>query len=208
MTATLEIPVYRDHTTAPVTITNRERLWVPWVAGTWPLLDELHTKFGTGFNENDDWVGFKEGDPRRVIEAVNSDSLFIAVHEGKVGILTEVELDIAPGDVREVRINGTRDLPEKDFLKAIDVWKNRLETVGAQTAFPHSQVFLASHAATYDARLCLCAFTPLSGQEDMSFSSPYAAASEIEALDTLLYNLAYGVQAQNEDASEAGSPTP
>ncbi len=192
-----EIQLYLDQLSAPQCLTDLEGEWVDNKQNE--LLTGLWEKFGDGRNEDCDWVGYKEGDPRLLIVKSKSESLYIALHNGKVGVLTEVELDIGPGEETEIDTNsGTRTLIEADFKHAVEHWKGKVADL--ITKFPHSTIFLASHAGTWDCRLCLCAFTTLNGQDEQYFTSPYEVGdpitefnktTDIIALDKKLNRIAF-----------------
>lgn len=91
--------------------------------------------------------GFGAGDPRRHMGS-DHESAFVALHKGKVGILTEIEIDEAfAHDIETLQ----SDHPE---------WLANLERY--RLAFNrNSDIFLACGEPVFAGRVAVCAFTEL-----------------------------------------------
>lgn len=169
-----------------VPVVSSKDAWPEWVTSRW---GEWHMDRQTGatmisrFGEDIS----RDGDPRHLM-AHRFETSAIALRHGRLGVHSEIELDITEGDDAE----DSTVLSSAAFARAIGTWQSRLAPL--VDAFPKSEVFLA-HGITYDGRLTLNAFTPL--QEDGEhFRSPYAEADRIEALDTALNELLLGPSQQ------------
>ncbi|MGO9014651.1 MAG: hypothetical protein ACLQF0_06690 [Dissulfurispiraceae bacterium] len=184
-----DIKVIAKEADAPVILSTRFGDWIPDrgpQVDSLSLSDRLDDKFG------DDQ---KNGDPRNFM--ADSESTFIAAMRGVngdmlVGILTDIELAYVEDSSSTERADDVESgnilLPPVEFAAMIAKYKGELAEL--QDAFPYSDLFLAHREVTCDGRLSLCAFTPLYGQAEMHYSSPYNVRGEIEALDKYLNELA------------------
>lgn len=177
---------------APVILSTRFGEWQPdrgaCVDGI-ALSDRLSDKFSDGKFTGDTWLG-DDGDPRNFMCHQGTTSVAAMKGDGDllVGILTEVDLPyVEASDLTErsedIR-SGNALLPQSVFADVIQRYAKKMDEL--QDAFPYSDLFLAHGDVTCNGRLSLCAFTALSGQEVMHYSSPYPEGGEIEALDMML----------------------
>lgn len=176
------IPVITCLDNTPIYLTDR---WGSWILGRGPIenTNSLSDRLANKFSEEDPKT---LGDPRWFMGS--NEISHIAYMTGRVGILTEVELKYVESSdveiVMEDEDSGTTLVPPSDF--AVMIIENQKELSGLQEAFPESTLFVMHGESTYDGRLTICAFTPLSGQNEMIYDSPYFVAHEIQALDNFL----------------------
>ena len=167
------VPVISSRTDYPLGVTDR---WGQWLMKDGHA-DKLMQKFGW------DFCADTLHDPRRFME-LNFETSALAIRQGRLGVHTEIELSITDAGPDNYQSTVSRSLPSDDFLAAIALWQERLAPI--QEAFPQSDVFLAE-GVTFDGRLTINAFTPLTGDmETLVFNSPYTADGEIQALDRQL----------------------
>lgn len=180
---------------APVILSTRFAEWIPGrgaVVDTLALSDWLEAKFGDGEMVEGRWHPFT-GDPR-AFRGGDEISFVAAMRRTSgsllVGILTEVELAYVEGeegDESTEDADGNLVLPPPVFAELVEQYRDKLKEL--QDAFPHSDFLIAHGSVTYQGRLSLLAFTPLSGQEEMHYSSPYREPGEIEALAKMMMKM-------------------
>lgn len=176
------IPVITCHDNAPIYLTDR---WGEWihdrgeVGADEYLSNLLHCKFNGADTK-------APGDPRYFMG--ENEISHVAYMTGRVGILTEIEqkycVDFSIKTQMEDPVSVKTFLPPSIF--SMMVVENQFALSTIQQKYQESTLFVMYGEASCDDRLCICAFTPLSGQEDMFYGSPYSSVHEIKQLDRVL----------------------
>ncbi len=198
----------------PVLLSSADAIWNPARGPQWnaemQLSDRLETKYGDGFHLFAGPWEYLPGDPRRLFG--RNETTSVAFWKGAVGILSEVELNIAAAasPEEEYLSCGTTYLPRVAFRRMVAHWSAKLASVGC--LYPKSEIFLAhGPSTTYLGRLCLCSFTPLSGCIDPSsegpnalqFYNPYQRPDTIAELDQALFDLVWPTTIEESQAVAA-----
>lgn len=146
----MSIGYFDNQAAAPQILTGRDRSWREDL--------EISKAFCVVYGDPVDGA-WRDGDPRTLLDGIPSEDVYLAVYQGRIGVMSEIELDVCPGDTDVTHRNGTRELPQPLFDRAVSHWSSKLSLL--PEAFPLSLVFLSCHPGNYDGRLCVCAFTPL-----------------------------------------------
>ena len=157
-----------------------------WLLGDLPLLQRLRVRF-----TQDD----EKGDPRSLVPMTEDAS--IAVRDGQVGMLLEVELNVYLSDADRDNPGATPSVKPSIYQTLVEHRTRQLERL-QQAWEPLAEIFLADGPALWDYRLTLCAFVPLRGDEKVGYSSPFDAGTDrsIDALHDALVELAFAPQHQ------------
>lgn len=211
----IQIPVVSEYAKGyPIALTDRWGNWLKVEPGLREFSAKamaIQARYGNGVeDEQGNYLHWQEGDPRQLMSGAY-ESTFVAECDGKIGILSEVELELVKGDPGQKSVveGGSLVVAAESFANAVRHWQHKL--VGLQEAFPMSNLMVAYGRPIYDHRLALCAFTPLLGQDEIFFASPYEpyeTRSEA-ALDKTLNELAYqatpGVEVDIDEESRSSS---
>lgn len=125
------------------------------------LATQLQETFGDGFSENGLDAQFKDGDPR-ALTLDTQHHLTIAVHDNRVGVATSAIL-----------INNA----SKELVEYI-----RKDMAKLQPKYSKSEIFLVTGTDIFTDRVSVVSFTPLEGQDEMNYSSPYEDPNTIAQL--------------------------
>lgn len=129
----------------------------------------LQDRYGQGVvDAKGTWRQWAAGDPRLFMSSRHGTTC-VAERNGLIGILSVVPL------VPAASTRPTAPMSSAEALAlTVAPWRLQLEPV--QKQFLHSEIFLAHELPIFEDRVAVCAFTPLLGQKDQVFLSPYDAA--------------------------------
>lgn len=156
---TSKVDFYSDDFKTPSALTDIDHSWSSDTHKD--LIATLQDKFGDGMAENGIDTNFKAGDPR-LLTADASIELMIAVHNGRVGVLSTAMLMACASD-------DLIDYVRQDMAKL-------------QIKYPKSEIFLVTRTNIFTGRVMIVSFTPLDEDSEMNYSSPYADPKTIRQL--------------------------
>lgn len=162
-----EIGIISQSAAAPIPLTDRFGEYIPRKSfkESWSFngpaaqnYENLRGHYDQGEMDSEGnslYAGFSVGDPRNHLHREIS---FVAVYNGKLGILSEVELNAHyNGDAGEC---GENDLSDAQFVDMAATLQARLADLSAR--YPHTDFFIThGNKVTLDGRVVVNAFTPL-----------------------------------------------
>jgi hypothetical protein len=162
-----DIAIISENIAAPIPLTDRFGEYIPRNSfkDSWSFngaasqsYENLRGHYDQGEMDaegNSLYAGFSVGDPRNHLHREIS---FVAVYNGKLGILSEVELNAhyngAAGET------GENDLSDSQFVEMAATLQERLADLPAR--YPQTDFFIThGNKVTLDGRVVVNAFTPL-----------------------------------------------
>lgn len=158
------ISVYTERKDTPIPLCDRFGDWMDEsiLIGNWhqePAGKTLTTlrKLAARFPEESDHINIP-ADPRNFCD---EEMCFVAMHNGRIGIHAEFELDFVLGPENDPAAYAKdSDLcPPDVFQRRVMFWREKLASMDA--LFRHTEFFVAHGDMTYMNRVTLNAFTPL-----------------------------------------------